>query len=126
MEGNGSKAEFAAADVEFVQVVTDSAVPDFFVVRADCLTQLEAEWLVIQPEVFRADPTKGWEPVGGMGYNRQVFIGSEELATIQVRPEDPATICAISGRGDEAFEVVNMSEASLELVQHRPAPGAEA
>ena len=121
MEENG-KAEFAVADVEFVQVITDPAVPDFFVVRADCLTQLEAEWLVIQPDVFRVDPTKGWEPLGGVGYNRQVFIGSEELATIQVNPEGPAKLCAIRGRGERGFELMNMSEAPLDLVQYRPTP----
>lgn len=122
LERNGDKAWFDAGEVDFVEIVSDLSVPDFFVVRASCLTQLEAEWLVIQPDVFRADPTKGWEPVGGTGHNRQVFIGSEELSTIKVRPEDPATLCSVSGLGEAGFEIWNFSDGPLELVQVRPAP----
>lgn len=120
LERNGDKARFDASEVDFVEIVSDPSAPDFFVVRADCLTQLEAEWLVIQPDVFRADPTKGWEPVGGEGYNRQVFVGSEELSTIKVRPEAPATLCSVSGRGEAGFEIWNLSDGPLELVHVRP------
>lgn len=116
LKRNGDKARFDAAEVDFVEIVSDPSVPDFFVVRADCLTQLEAEWLVIQPDVFRANPMKGWEPIGGSGYNRQVFIGSEELSTINVRSEGPATLCSVSGLGEAGFEIWNLSDGPIDLI----------
>lgn len=103
--------------MDFAEIVTRPEVPDIFVVRAGCLRQVEAEWLVIQPEVFRADPTKGWEPIGGQ-FHGQHFLGSEELSEVRMHPDDPPTVCAIQSIDEHSIRITNMGGAPLEVVRH--------
>lgn len=116
MEGYREEVRIEAAGTDFVEIVSQSGVPDIFIVRADCLPQLGAEWLVLQPDSFRADPTKGWEPIGGR-FDDLMFVGSGELTAIKFRPDDPETICAVTSLGGEALEVQKFEPDRLELVR---------
>ena len=104
---------FHGRDIDFVEVVVHGDVPRIFILGTDCLPQLEAPWMVLQPDVFRLDPTKGWEPIDEAS---SLFLGSEELTQITFREEDPSTLCKIKSLGQEAFEVQNFSNDPIELI----------
>lgn len=108
-----------ADNTDFIEIVTRPEVSNIYVVRvAEDLIQLDAHWLVLQPELFRADPTKGWDPVGGSYLD--VYIGSEERGIIEVHPQDEAAICVVaSARNGEAVEISNISETPVEIVRYK-------
>jgi hypothetical protein len=46
-----------------------------------------------------------------------MFIGSEELTTIELRTSKPSTLCLIESLGEDAFEIQNFSTSPIELVK---------
>lgn len=93
-------------------------VPRIFVVRADCVPQLEADWVILQPDVFREDPTQGWHPVRG-----QSFLGYGEDPRMRFRPEDPETLCEVNVDDEGALRVQNFSDEPLRLVMRSGGDG---
>lgn len=113
-----NRTRIGARDTDFIEIVSRPEVPDFFVVSvADCLPQLEAHWLVIQPETFRANPTQGWEPIGGR-FDGLTFIGREELTTIKVDARDDATVCSVQCTDEHSVEIQNFAEQPIEVVRY--------
>lgn len=108
-----------ADNTDFVEIVSRPEVSSIYVVHvADDLLQLSAHWLVIQPELFRADPARGWEPVGDA--YPAVFVGSEEQSTIKVHPQDEATICEIASMNDgRAVQFMNFSQGPIEVIRYK-------
>jgi len=108
-----------ADNTDFVEIVSRPEVSSIYVVHvADELLQLSAHWLVIQPELFRADPARGWEPVGDA--YMPVFIGSEEQTTIKVHPQDEATICEIASVQDgRGVRFTNFAQEPIEIVRYK-------
>lgn len=102
-----------------MEIAVHEDVPRIFVVRADCLPQLEADWMVVQPDVVQADPMWGWERVGEIG----LYIGNESLCRIKLRPEDPETLCRVSGADADSVKIENCSDEFLRLVAHHRRTG---
>lgn len=113
------KTTFKADEYDFVEVVSSEGTPRIVVINATRIMQLEAHWLVLQPELVRNNPAKGWEAVGDR-FDDSHFIGSEELSAIQLEGTEASTVCMIASRGKETFEIENFSEKPLELVGYRP------
>jgi hypothetical protein len=112
-------ATFKAAEIDFLEISAHEGTPRIVVINAGKITQLEAEWLVLQPELVRRDPSKGWEALGGR-FEHMQFFGSEELTTIQFQGCEEATVCSLASLGPEAFEVKGFSDEPLELTVFRP------
>lgn len=90
-------------------------VPPIFVMATGCLPQLQADWVVIQPEVVRADPTRGWEPVDRFG----LYLGRDENVSIDLGSDCSTSLCRVIGRGSEAVEVLNLADEPLYLVSRQ-------
>ena len=116
LEQNEDKTFIDAAGLGYVEIVSEDAVAPIYVVACpDFLPQLEADWLIVQPDVIRKNPFKGWEPVPRL----VTFLGSDELTVIQFKPtDDPDTLCAITTEGERGFEVQSFTDrGALKLVR---------
>jgi hypothetical protein len=120
LDGLDEAATFRAADIDFVEILAHEGTPQIVVISARQVMQLEADWLVLQPELVRKNPGKGWQAVGGR-FDELQFLGSEELTAIQFREDEDTTICRLRSFGPDAIEIVNLSEKSLELLAFPPA-----
>jgi hypothetical protein len=111
--------EIEADNTDFIELVSRPEVSSIYVVHvADDLLQLNAHWLVIQPELFRSDPTRGWEPVGDA--YMPVFLGSEEQTTIKVHPRDEETICEIASVEDgRSVQLTNFTKKPIEFIRYK-------
>lgn len=67
--------------------------PPCFLMRADCCPQLRAAYVVIQPDVVREDPTRGWVPLGGSHEHTEEFGGISPYHWLRFDPESAQ--CAI-------------------------------
>ena len=98
-------------EVDFIEIIAPEGVSRIFVLPADCVPELQAEWVILQPEVFRKAPTQGWHPV-----RDQVALGSAEMTRIQFRREDPETLCALNIDGDGTLTIANFSDDPLRVI----------
>lgn len=123
--GDRTKKRFYAEDLDFIEIAIDPEVPQIVIVRADCVPQLDVDWVVIQPELLRVHPAWGWAPVPN---DHPLFLGSGEglPPRIKMRPSDPESLCAISSLGPEAVTVENISQTPLRLVAQRRLVDGEA
>jgi hypothetical protein len=108
-----AKEKFDAKACDFVEIGSShDGVPRVFIVRADCLPQIEEHWLVVQPEVVSENPTQGWEPVDEVG----VAIESGDQGIFRLQPGDANVICMVRALDADTVEVVNMSQKPLALI----------
>jgi hypothetical protein len=98
--------------IKCLEIVGVSKASTTLVVPTDRLPQLDAHWLVLQPSVFRQDPTRGWEPVDE---TFGLFIGSEELSQIESEVQS-ATLCHIQSLGEAGVTIENFSDEPIDLV----------
>lgn len=116
--GDHTEKRFYAEGLDFIEIAIDPEVPQIVIVRADCVPQLDVDWVVIQPEVLGVHPAWGWAPVPR---DTLLFLGSGEglPPRIKMRPSDPESLCSISSLGPEAVTVKNISQTPLRLVAQR-------
>lgn len=99
------------SEIDFIEIVAPEGVPRIFVIPADCVPQLDAPWVIVQPETFRKGPTQGWHPV-----REQCFLGSAEVPRIPFRREDPETLCGLKVDAEGTLTIQNMSDKPLRLI----------
>lgn len=119
LERFSEKATFKAEDIDFVEITAREGTPQIVVISATQIAQLEAEWLVLQPDLVRQNPSQGWEALGDRFENAQ-FLGSEEQTALRFQEKEEATVCMIRSLGPDAFEIESFSEQPLELVAFPP------
>jgi hypothetical protein len=102
---------FTKQDVEQVEIVVPEGVPRIFLVPADCVPQLGADWVVVQPDVFRKDARRGWEPV-----RDQSFLGRAETTRIQFGPHGPEVLCELRVDDEGGLRILNLSDDPVRLI----------
>lgn len=65
-----------------------------YLVRGEVCPQLAADYIVVQPDVMRQDPTKGWVPIGDT-YPGDVCLGRRLTPQLRLGPDVSRDHCYI-------------------------------
>ena len=88
----------------------DSATtPPLFLTNAKEFPQLGAEYLLSQPDVMRADPRRGWAPIGGR-HESTVVVGYYETPQFKLGPEVEGEQVGISLAQDDRLIIDNAGD----------------